>query len=71
MNPCRTCKWAYLRTEKTYHYNYEACALGVVTMMPYLEREGGCKHYERASDGQIGKVRERRSAVIWGEPLDL
>ena len=43
MKSCRNCDHAYLRTEKTAAWNYEACALGCAPMMPYLD--GLCDLY--------------------------
>lgn len=49
MKSCRNCKWAYLRTEETKHYNYEACALGCITMIQELPDDMACDLWEQRS----------------------
>ena len=67
---CRICKWAYLRVEKTKDWNYEACALGMLPMTPYLN--GSCGLFETASDQRIAETKkhERTSTIIYGEAID-
>jgi len=66
---CRNCDHAYLRTEQTKHYSYEACALGIAPMAPYLI--GSCSLWdamtpEKAKEFTVGKPK-----ILWGEPLEL
>lgn len=65
---CRTCRWAYCRVEKTKHYNYEACALGILPMQPYLD--GLCGLYERAADEAIVERINDRPEIVFGEDME-
>jgi len=68
---CRTCKWAYLRVERTKDWNYEACALGMLPMTPFLD--GSCELFEIATPERISQAKqyEKRSTIIWGEPIEI
>lgn len=50
---CRNCDFAYLRTEQTSHYQYEACALGVVPFQRFLV---GCCKYHKVRTSEVPVV---------------
>ena len=66
---CRNCDHAYLRTEKTNHYNYEACGLGYLPMMPFLT--GCCHYYIPASEEKLKTYTNKNISIQFGEPLEL
>jgi len=66
---CRNCARAYLRTEKTRHYNYEACGVGAQTMMPYLD--GLCSHYKPMTEEKQREVLHIHPEIFYGVPIEL
>ncbi len=69
MKSCRNCDHAYLRTEKTATWNYEACALGAAPMTPYLD--GLCDLYTPISDHKRAVFLHTRPKLILMEAIDL
>lgn len=69
LNHCRNCDHAYLRTEKTASWNYEACALGIAPMTTYLT--GSCSHHDPMSAEKAKEFIHERPSIIFGEPLEL
>ena len=66
---CRTCAHAYLRVAKTRDYGMEACGLGILPMVPFLE--GTCRLWAPADAGLIAE-RERygKPPLFWGAELE-
>lgn len=65
---CRTCKHAYCRTEETKHYQYEACALGMLPMTFYLN--GYCDLFDLASEEMLMERINYKPSILWGEAIN-
>ena len=68
---CRTCINGYLRIPKTAHYNYEACAFGMLPMDTYLD--GICELWGQADDETLAARAEvkRKSTIIFGPEIEI
>lgn len=69
MTSCRNCNHAYLRTEKTRSWNYEACALGIAPMMPYLA--GSCNQHDPMDAAKAKEFIHLNPAITYGEPIEI
>jgi hypothetical protein len=71
MDSCRNCANGYLRIPKTAHYNYEACAFGMLPMDTYLD--GLCGLWEQADASTItARVAvTNHKTLLWGPDIEL
>lgn len=69
MKSCRNCDHAYLRTEKTASWNYEACALGCAPMTPYLD--GLCDLYTPMNAKKKSVFLNVHPRLIFLDAIDL
>ena len=72
VNLCRTCAHAYLRLDKSAHFNYEACAYGLIAMSPFLECSE-CADYEREDSPRIAEAarHEHGAPIVWGPEMEI
>lgn len=68
---CRTCEWAYLRREFSRDWNYEACALGIMPMIPYLPDDARCHHHKRRSEEGRKLDLHDRPSFMEGQWIEL
>lgn len=47
---CQFCKHALLRGKRKRYFNYEACKLGILPMIPEMPWEWRCELWERSPD---------------------
>ena len=66
---CRTCAHGYIRSERTKTWNYEACALGMITMMFFINEY--CECYDPATPEQMAVRIDHKPSIIWGEDIIL
>lgn len=69
MRSCRNCNHAYLRTEQTVSWNYEACALSIAPMQPYLNDL--CDLWTLIDEDKAKEFLHDKPTILWGETLEL
>lgn len=71
MTNCRTCLFVYCRVERTAHYNYEACDLGMLAPTPFVDQEA-CWLYKPAPEDILlkRKIHEQNINLFWQEPVE-